>query len=105
MQLRLLALAAALLAVAAPLSSQTSAPPSRQAVIDELVVANRILANEGVLDGYGHVSVRNPANPNRYFLARAGAPALVTAADVVEYDLDSNAVTGASAMGYQERFI
>jgi HCOMODA/2-hydroxy-3-carboxy-muconic semialdehyde decarboxylase len=104
-KLRLLAATAALLTVVAPLSSQTPAAPSRQAVIDELVVANRILANEGVLDGYGHVSVRNPANPNRYFLARAGAPALVTAADIVEYDLDSNAVTGTSAMGYQERFI
>jgi ribulose-5-phosphate 4-epimerase/fuculose-1-phosphate aldolase len=98
-------LAAALLAVASQVSSQTPAAPSRQAVIDELVVANRILANEGVLDGYGHVSVRSPANPNRYFLARAGAPGLVTAADIVEYDLDSKALTNSSATGYTERFI
>jgi ribulose-5-phosphate 4-epimerase/fuculose-1-phosphate aldolase len=104
-KLRLLALAAALLAVAAPLSPQTPAPPSRQAVIGELVLANRILANEGVLDGYGHVSVRSLANKDRYFLARAGAPGLVTAADIVEYDLDSKAVTNTSAMGYTERFI
>ena len=74
-------------------------------VIEELVLANHILANEGVLDGYGHVSVRDPANPNHYFLARAGAPALVGAADITEYDLDSNAVTNASATGYTERFI
>src|SRR5690349_16529016 len=73
--------AIAILAAAANLSSQTPAAPSRQALVDELVTANRILANEGVVDGYGHVSVRNPANPNRYFLARAGAPALVTTAD------------------------
>ena len=94
---------AVLLAVAS-LHSQTPAAPARQALIDDLVVANRILANENVLDGYGHVSVRNPANANRYFLARAGAPALVTANDIVEYDLDSNPASGAGA-GYMERFI
>src|SRR5580765_875671 len=89
----------ALVAMALPVLAQAPAvpPPTRQAVIDELVIANHILANEGVLDGYGHVSVRNPANPNRYFLARAGAPALVTAADITEYDLDSKSVTNASA--------
>ena len=97
----------ALLAIAVPLLAQTPAAPAptRQALIDELVVANHILANEGVLDGYGHVSVRNPADPTRYFLARAGAPALVTAADITEYNLDSEAVSKTSAAGYIERFI
>jgi HCOMODA/2-hydroxy-3-carboxy-muconic semialdehyde decarboxylase len=97
----------ALAAIAVPILAQTPAAPAptRQAVIDELVVANHILANEGVLDGYGHVSVRNPANPNRYLLARAGAPALVTAADITEYDLDSQPVTNTAAAGYIERFI
>jgi HCOMODA/2-hydroxy-3-carboxy-muconic semialdehyde decarboxylase len=94
----------AVLVAAASLQSQTPAAPTRQALADDLVVANRILANEGVVDGYGHVSVRNPANANRYFLARAGAPALVTAADIVEYDLDSNPASGSGA-GYMERFI
>ena len=79
--------------------------PQAKNVIDELVLANHILANEGVLDGYGHVSVRNPANPNQYFLARAGAPALVGASDITEYDLDSNAMTNPLATGYTERFI
>src|SRR6476660_3710326 len=88
-----------ILAVAAPAFAQS------KNVIEELVVANHILANEGVLDGYGHVSVRNPANANRYFLARAGAPALVTAADITEYDLDSVAVSNPSAAGYMERCI
>ena len=97
--------AAALMAMAAPVSAQAPVAPSRQAVIDELVVANHILANEGVVDGYGHVSVRNPANPNRYFLASAGAPALVTPAEITEYDLDSKPMTNASATGYSERFI
>jgi HCOMODA/2-hydroxy-3-carboxy-muconic semialdehyde decarboxylase len=69
------------------------------------VTANHILVNEGVLDGYGHVSVRNPDNPNRYFLARAGAPGLVTAADIVEYDLDSNAISKTTSTSYTERFI
>jgi HCOMODA/2-hydroxy-3-carboxy-muconic semialdehyde decarboxylase len=98
------ALVATLVIAAAPVSSQAPASPSRQTLFDDLVTANRILANEGVVDGYGHVSVRNPANANRYFLARAGAPALVTAADIVEYDLDSNPASGAGA-GYMERFI
>src|SRR5687768_5573828 len=78
--------------------------PTRPALVDDLVTANRILANEGVVDGYGHVSVRNPANTSRYLLARAGAPALVTSADIVEYDLDS-ALTMGSGTGYSERFI
>ena len=88
-----------ILAVAVP------AFPQAKNVIEELVLANHILANEGVLDGYGHVSVRDPANPNHYFLAKAGAPSLVTAADITEYDLDSKPVTNASAPGYTERFI
>jgi ribulose-5-phosphate 4-epimerase/fuculose-1-phosphate aldolase len=91
-------------ATIARLASQGAGTPSRQALVDDLVVANRILANENVVDGYGHVSVRNPTDPSRYFLARAGAPALVTSADIVEYDLDSKATSGA-ATGYQERFI
>ena len=93
------------MAAAVAASSQTAPPPSRQAIVDELVVANHILANEGVLDGYGHVSVRSPADPARYLLARAGAPALVTAADITEYDLNSRPVTNTSSAGYQERFI
>jgi ribulose-5-phosphate 4-epimerase/fuculose-1-phosphate aldolase len=96
-------LAAALMA--SPVLSQAPVVPARQAVIDELVVANHILANEGVVDGYGHVSVRNPANPNSYFLASAGAPALVSPADITEYDLDSKPITNSSATGYTERFI
>jgi len=91
------------IAIAAQALPQTASPS--KAFIDELVLANHILANEEVVDGYGHVSVRSPNNPNHYFLARAGAPLLVTAADIVEYDLDSNAVTPGAASGYLERFI
>jgi len=83
---------------------QPAAAPNRETLINELVVANRILANEGVLDGYGHVSVRSPSNAGHYLLARSKAPALVAAADIVEYDLDSAPVSG-SGTGYIERFI
>src|ERR1700747_2827804 len=59
---------------------------------EDLVSANRILADQGVLDAYGHVSIRHPTNPNRYLISRAMSPANVTAADVMEFDLDSNPV-------------
>ena len=95
---------AALLTWSDRAASQAPAIADRQALVDELVVANRILANEGVLDGYGHVSVRSPTRADRYLLARSKAPALITAADIVEYDLDS-APVGGSGTGYIERFI
>ncbi|HYW54209.1 MAG TPA: class II aldolase/adducin family protein [Dongiaceae bacterium] len=75
------------------------------AVIDDLVTANRILAHENVVDGFGHVSVRDPQNPNHYQLSRSVAPALVTPADIVTYDLDNNALDANGRTGYVERFI
>jgi ribulose-5-phosphate 4-epimerase/fuculose-1-phosphate aldolase len=74
-------------------------------LIDDLVAANRILVDQGVLDGYGHVSVRHPADPQRYLMSRSIAPELVTAADVMEYDLDSNPVDARGRATYLERFI
>jgi ribulose-5-phosphate 4-epimerase/fuculose-1-phosphate aldolase len=73
--------------------------------LDDLVAANRVLAHEAVVDGFGHVSVREPQNPNRYRLARSMAPALVTAADVLTYDLESNALDANGRTSYAERFI
>lgn len=81
------------------------APVSERQIVDDLVAANLILAAEGVLDAMGHVSVRHPTRPDRYFLARSMAPALVTAEDIIEYDLDSTAVTASARNGYLERFI
>jgi len=78
--------------------------PRDQGLIDDLITANHILASEGILDGYGHVSVRNPVNTNHYFLSRSLAPGLVTAADIIEYDLDSNPIDDARK-SYLERFI
>ena len=74
-------------------------------VIDDLVAANRILAGHGVLDGFGHVSARHPYQPDRYLLSRSLAPALVTASDIVAYDLDSQPVDGDDRGPYLERFI
>jgi ribulose-5-phosphate 4-epimerase/fuculose-1-phosphate aldolase len=73
--------------------------------IDELVIAYRVLAAHGVVDAYGHVSVRHPENPERYFIARALAPELVTRADIFEFDLDSNAIDDRGQSMYLERYI
>jgi HCOMODA/2-hydroxy-3-carboxy-muconic semialdehyde decarboxylase len=74
-------------------------------LINDLVIANRILANEDVCDAYGHVSIRNPNNPNTFFMARSLAPELVTADDIVELDLEGNPVSDESRHLYLERFI
>jgi HCOMODA/2-hydroxy-3-carboxy-muconic semialdehyde decarboxylase len=83
----------------------TSAGPVDPQLIDDLVAANRILADQNVLDGWGHVSVRHPRDPNRYLLSRSRAPELVTADDIMEFDLDSNPVDGRGRPLYSERFI
>lgn len=79
--------------------------PAVPALVQELVIANHILANEGVLDAYGHVSVRDPADPKHFWLARHMAAGTVTASDIIQYDLDSKPVNGDPATGYTERFI
>jgi HCOMODA/2-hydroxy-3-carboxy-muconic semialdehyde decarboxylase len=75
------------------------------AVIEDLVLASRILAHEGVLDAYGHVSIRHPTDPNRYLMARALAPALITATDIIEFDLASHPVTPTQQRLFTERFL
>ena len=88
--------------VAQALSSGGSAI---EAIIENLVAASRILADQGVLDAFGHVSVRHPGKPDRYLLSRAMAPALVTAADIIEFDLDSNPLDHGDRRLFLERFI
>src|SRR5262245_44172950 len=73
--------------------------------IRDLVVANRILGNEGVVDAFGHVSIRHPENPGRYFLACSRSPGLVIDNAIVEFDLDSNRLDGTDRAIYAERFI
>jgi ribulose-5-phosphate 4-epimerase/fuculose-1-phosphate aldolase len=74
-------------------------------VIDDLVAANRILAKHDVLDAWGHVSIRHPTNAERYLLSRARAPALVSAEDIMEFDLDSNPIDQRGRRLFLERFI
>lgn len=73
--------------------------------IQDLVAANHILAQHGVLDGYGHVSVRHPGNPNHILISRSRPAALLTAADIVEVDLDGNPLDAEVPPLFQETFI
>jgi HCOMODA/2-hydroxy-3-carboxy-muconic semialdehyde decarboxylase len=73
--------------------------------LHELALGNRMVANEGVLDAFGHVSMRHPSNPNRYFLSRSRAPELVEPGDLIEYDLDSTPIREPGASQYSERVI
>jgi HCOMODA/2-hydroxy-3-carboxy-muconic semialdehyde decarboxylase len=83
----------------------TSAGPADAALIDDLVAASRILAHYGVLDAWGHVSARHPKDSERYLLSRARAPALVSAEDIMEFDLDSKPVDPRGRRIFLERFI
>jgi HCOMODA/2-hydroxy-3-carboxy-muconic semialdehyde decarboxylase len=74
-------------------------------IIEDLVIASRICAEYGVIDAYGHVSVRNESNPNHYFMSRDVAPELIQEEDILEFDLDSNPVNPNSPKGYNERYI
>jgi ribulose-5-phosphate 4-epimerase/fuculose-1-phosphate aldolase len=69
------------------------------------VAANRILASHQIFDAYGHVSMRSAANPQHYFMARSLAAELVTRTDILEYDLESNAIGGKPPAVFLERFI
>jgi len=73
--------------------------------IEQVVLANRILANEGVLDAFGHVSVRHPKNPNTFLQSRSLGPELVTKDDILEIDLDGKVVTKTDMKPYGERII
>jgi ribulose-5-phosphate 4-epimerase/fuculose-1-phosphate aldolase len=75
--------------------------------ISDLVTANRILAMEGILDGFGHVSIRDPRDPKCYLMSRSISPALVTAGDIIQHDLENNAVheKDREAKLYYERWI
>jgi ribulose-5-phosphate 4-epimerase/fuculose-1-phosphate aldolase len=98
----------ALLSGASPTSAQmpsASLPGVDPALLEDIVIGSRVLADFGVLDGFGHVSARHPTNPNHFLMARSLAPALVTADDIMEFDLDGNAVDARGRSVFLERFI
>lgn len=74
-------------------------------MIEELAVANRILAHEGVLDAFGHVSARHPTDPGRYLLSRSRSPLVIEPDDILEFTLDSEPVRPPKALLYAERVI
>ena len=74
-------------------------------LIEDLAAASRILVAQGVVDGFGHISLRHPSAPDRYLMARSIAPALVMPADIIEYDLDSNPCNAGGRLSFIERFI
>src|SRR5438132_10009662 len=77
---------------------------SSASLIADLAAASRILAAHGVVDGFGHVSLRHPDARDRYLMARSVAPALVTPDDIMEYDLDSNPINANGRSSFLERF-
>src|SRR5215470_6332593 len=74
-------------------------------LVAELVTANRILAREGVVDSFGHISARHPDNPQHYLLSRARAPDLIDNDDIMEFTLDGTPVDAHGRVPYLERFI
>jgi ribulose-5-phosphate 4-epimerase/fuculose-1-phosphate aldolase len=74
-------------------------------LIDDLVAASRILAQHEVVDAYGHISARSDRRPDHFLISRSLAPALMTAADVMELDADSEALPGDKRKGFLERYI
>ncbi len=80
-----------------------SAPASQ--LIEDLVVANHILFDQGVVDAFGHISARHDANPDRFLLARNMAPGRVAADDIIEFTLDGDPVNASGRKVYLERFI
>jgi HCOMODA/2-hydroxy-3-carboxy-muconic semialdehyde decarboxylase len=73
--------------------------------LEELVTANRILAREGVVDSFGHVSIRHPGNPARFVMSRARAPECIELDDLMEFTLDGVPIDAGTRKGYSERFI
>jgi ribulose-5-phosphate 4-epimerase/fuculose-1-phosphate aldolase len=76
-----------------------------KALADDIVAASRILAQQGVLDAYGHVSARSDREPGRFVMSRSLAPALVTRKDLMELDADSEPLPGDKRKGFLERYI
>ena len=93
-------------ASAASMGIGTALPPAPDpALLDDLVAANRILCDHGILDAYGHISARDPQHREHYWISRSMPPALVTAADIIACDLDNNPVRQGETRLFFERVI
>ena len=86
-------------------SATAESPTADPVLIEDLVAANRILYDQGVVDGFGHVSVRHDKDSEHFLLARSMAPGLVTATDIMEFNRDGNAIDPKGRAVYLERFI
>jgi HCOMODA/2-hydroxy-3-carboxy-muconic semialdehyde decarboxylase len=100
-------LTAALVLAALVLPALTAAAAAQdlKAQIDDLVAANRILYKQGVVDGFGHVSIRHPQRPDRFLMAASLAPGRVTKDDIMEFDLEGKPIDQRDRTIYSERFI
>ena len=85
--------------------SVATPPAADSALTEKVALANRILYDQGVVDGFGHVSARHPASPAHFLLERNLAPALVTSRDILTFDLDGRALDAGDRRVYLERFI
>jgi ribulose-5-phosphate 4-epimerase/fuculose-1-phosphate aldolase len=86
-------------------AGKSSSNAEYKAVIDDLVSGNRILYDQGIVDGYGHISARDPRNPERFLMSRARAPGLVVPADIMEFGMDGEPIRDDGRPIYSERFI
>jgi ribulose-5-phosphate 4-epimerase/fuculose-1-phosphate aldolase len=100
-----LAILSLLAAATAAFCQSAVAPDSDSSRTHELVTANHILADQGILDGFGHVSFRSVKNPSHYFMAWARAPGAIEADDIMEFDENSNPIDPKGRKPYSERFI
>ena len=83
----------------------TSGGPVDRATLEDLAAASRILADQGVFDAAGHVSMRHPGHPERFLMSRSLAPQMITADDIMEFDLDCNAIDPRGRNGFIERYL
>jgi ribulose-5-phosphate 4-epimerase/fuculose-1-phosphate aldolase len=99
------AFASLLVLACAPASAQQAIPNVPREVLDDIMVGSRILADLGIVDGFGHVSARSPTNPSLFLMARSVAPALVTTDDIMEFDENGEPVDARGRAIFLERFI
>ena len=86
-------------------ATPVSGGPVAPELIKDLAAASRILAHQGVVDGFGHVSMRHPSAPDRFLMAKSTPPALVMPEDIIEYDLDAQPCNANGRNSFLERFI